>query len=425
MKKILAFLLLVSLLAGTAMAQDGFIFGDALPTAPELAARGEFGVGVQTLDLVNPDQVDILNGGVLYDRPLRVEVWYPALIPEGEAELTTYQETLGRSDVPDSFIPFEFQGRALRDAEPDTRQAPYPLVVISHGYPGSRLMFTNLTENLASKGYIVVTIDHTDSTYDNVADFSSTLLNRPLDDIFVMDEMLKFGDGLVDGERIGLIGYSLGGYGVLNVIGGGYNGIGALLAGPTYQARMAATPGYAADPRVKAAVLFAPWGGDLSGVGMANTALWDAEGLAGISIPTFWVAGTQDDVSLYETGILSLFDSAVNSERYLLTYENALHNIVPNPAPPEAVLLRDYERYADPVWKTEHINNVNQHFLTAFLGYYLNGDESYLPYLEVSVENANEGVYAVDEAGEFTADHTYWQGFAPRTANGLALVKPE
>lgn len=44
-----------------------------------------------------------------------------------------------------------------------------------------------LTENLASKGYIVVAIDHAESTRADRAGFASTLLNRPLDDLFVVD----------------------------------------------------------------------------------------------------------------------------------------------------------------------------------------------------------------------------------------------
>ena len=39
-------------------------------------------------------------------------------------------------------------------------------------------MMTYLTENLASKGYVVVAIDHTDSTYTDAGPFASTLLNR-------------------------------------------------------------------------------------------------------------------------------------------------------------------------------------------------------------------------------------------------------
>ncbi len=61
--------------------ENEFVYGDALPDAPELAKRGEYKVGVSTLDFVNKGQIDVLKskGGVdpFYDRPLNVEVWYP------------------------------------------------------------------------------------------------------------------------------------------------------------------------------------------------------------------------------------------------------------------------------------------------------------------------------------------------------------
>jgi predicted dienelactone hydrolase len=395
-----------------------------------LAGRGNYGVGVQTLEWVNPGQVDILgvSGNPTYDRPLTVEVWYPAVIPDGAEALVLYEETLGRADQPDSLRPFTFAGRALRDAAPDPAGGPYPLVVVSHGYPGSRYTLTYLTENLASKGYVVVAIDHTESTFGDVSDFSSTLLNRSLDQIFTLDEMGRlsadpdsFLNGLVDAENVGLIGYSMGGYGALNVIGAGYNAILGGFVGPSVEGRLAGAEGYAADPRIKAAVLIAPFGGDLTAAGAAGLSFWDGEALGGISIPTFWIAGSRDDVSIY-SGIVSLFDNAVNSQRHLLTYENALHNTGPNPPPAGIDLsLAEYERYADPVWDEARINNINQHFITAFLGQHLLGDESMAAYLTVAVENANDGVVALDEAGEPTADHTYWPGFAPRTALGMSL----
>ncbi len=40
----------------------------------------------------------------------------------------------------------------------------FPLVFVSHGYPGSRYFMTYLT-NLESKGYVVAAIDHTDSVF--------------------------------------------------------------------------------------------------------------------------------------------------------------------------------------------------------------------------------------------------------------------
>ncbi|GAB5490048.1 MAG: hypothetical protein Phog2KO_02630 [Phototrophicaceae bacterium] len=412
--------------------EDNFVFGDALPDAPELSARGDYSVGVRTITVTNPDQADLLAIGAgdttaTYDRTLTLEVWYPASLAEGEAELVTYNESLGRADVEGSLQPFTFMGRAARDAEANMDDGPYPLVIVSHGYPGSRLMMSNLTENLASKGYIVVAIDHQESTFTDANEFGITLLYRAVDQLFVLDEMARLGaedeffTGLVDADNTAIIGYSMGGYGALNSIGGGYNSTLAGILGPLITPRLAETEGFAesTDPRIKAAVLFAPWGGDLGAFGIPG-GLWDAEALANIDIPTFWVVGSEDDVSMYD-GVVSLFDNSVNSERYLLTYDNALHNVVPNPPPPEATELGDYNRYADPVWDEARINNVNQHFLTAFLGVNLKGDDSYSDYLDLAVENANDGIYATDEDGNFTDDHSYWTGFEARTALGLSL----
>ena len=108
-----------------------------------------------------------------YDRPLTLEVWYPAIRPGNKPEVTTYQDVLGSGpDNPDRpLIPFEFAGRALRNAKPNFAEGAYPLIIVSHGYPGSRVLLTYLTENLASKGYVVVAIDHTDSTHADANNF--------------------------------------------------------------------------------------------------------------------------------------------------------------------------------------------------------------------------------------------------------------
>ena len=75
----------------------------------------------------------------------------------------------------------------------------------------------------------MVSIDHTDSTYENLLAFGSTLLNRSLDQLFVLNEMAKLNDndpgntlkGLVNANNTALIGYSMGGYGAMNTIGAG------------------------------------------------------------------------------------------------------------------------------------------------------------------------------------------------------------
>jgi hypothetical protein len=64
------------------------------------------------------------------------------------------------------------------------------------------------------------------------------------------------------------------------------------------------------------------------------------------------------------------------------------------------------------------MNNVTQHFVTAFLDLHLKGDGARGAYLRL-VPEAIDGVDLRDEGGRPAPGHTYWAGFAPRTAVGL------
>jgi predicted dienelactone hydrolase len=279
----------------------------------------------------------------------------------------------------------------------------------------------------------VASIDHTDSTYSDQAAFGSTLLNRPLDQLFVLGEMarLNTGDpagtlkGMVNADLTGLIGYSMGGYGVVNTIGGGFTAASVALPWGTpngaLAVRQAGNPAHIAsmDKRIKAAVAFAPWG--------YNAGFWDAAGLAGVKTPVFFVAGSVDDVSGYAPGVRNIFEGSVNAPRYLLTFENANHNAAaPMPAPRETWLpvpslkFIPAEHYIDAVWDNARMNNIAQHFATAFLAKYLKNDTGMDSYLNL-VENAREGKWSAETNGTFKGDHTYWKGFANRTAVGLRL----
>ena len=399
-----------------------FINGDTLPDAPSLAHRGEYKVGVRTLDFVNKAQINVLKSkdGVdpLYDRPLKAEVWYPAVLPAGKVELTTYEDHFG--SVMDSTRPvvaFTFPGRAFRDAAPDKRAAAFPLVIVSHGYTGSRVLLSYLNENLASKGYVVVAIDHTESTHGDQQGFASTLLNRSKDILFILNQMGEAGQpgsssflsGLADASNTALIGYSMGGYGAMNVAGAGYSdklsGFFSSIAGGSKAIALRTTNNadYKAsiDPRIKAVVAFAPWG-------MAR-GVWDAEGLKGVKVPVFFVAGNLDDISGYEDGIKAMYKGTANADRYLLTYLNARHNVAPN-APPAGTLspgtfTKDYEHYSEPSWNEKRINNINQHFVTAFLGIHLQ-HKDYGKYLQLQ-EKSNEKP---------------WTGFKLRSSTGMELL---
>lgn len=394
-------------------------FGDARPDAPELAARGPLAVGVRTLVAEHADQLDVLHvsdatPNPRYTRKLTLEVWYPAQLAAGQKEHTVYTDVLGSgpNDPKRPNTPFQFNGRAARDAAP-AAGTRHPLVIVSHGYPGSRLQMSYLTENLASKGYVVVAIDHPESTRADKAGFASTLLNRRLDDLFVLDTVAawsrkgsgNFLSGVVDADNTALIGYSMGGYGALNTVGAGVSAAAAAyVPGGKLAVNQQGNADYESrrDARIKAVVAFAPWGGAHK--------VFDAAGLAGIRTPTLFVSGDQDDVAGYQDGVLPLFQGAIHADRYLLTYVGGRHNSAPNPPSPAMWSnFDDFQSYSEPVWDSRRINNINQHFVTAFLGIHLKQQplQSYLDLPPLAAD------------GTIKPDPGLWKGFAKRAALGL------
>jgi predicted dienelactone hydrolase len=290
----------------------------------------------------------------------------------------------------------------------------FPLVVVSHGYPGSRTFMTWLTENLASKGYVVAAIDHTDSVFGQQRAFVSTLLNRAADQTFTIDAIAgrsrdpgDFLHDVVDPSRVAVVGYSMGGYGALATAGAGYSrqgGSAKAIPGGYFDPWLADSKEFQARRRdkIKAVVAIAPWGNQPP----QNN--WDAAGLAGIRIPSLFIAGDQDDISGFEQGTRKAFNGAINSERYLLVFENARHNVGGNPPPPEALGNFTTRAFFDePVWRKDRIAAINQHFITAFLDLYVKGDSSRREYLTVPVKSPN-GAQA-------------WKGFQPRWALGVEL----
>ncbi len=407
------------LLCGNLGAQTDFIFGDMLPDAPELAARGAYQVGVQTQSFTRLDQLNLrlANGDETptYNRKITVEIWYPAQ-SKSDSPIVTYQEVLGiAGDTSRPNIPFTFLGRAERDAQALPSKDLYPLVILSHGYVGSRFLMTYLAENLASKGYVVVAMDHPESTFLDPGPFHATLFHRSRDILFILDQMDQQAKAknryYLDANRTALVGYSMGGYGSLNAAGAGFS---PQMAGffkaqtkncSAIESLCAGHPDYpkTADTRIKAVVAFAPWG--------MNYKAWDEAGMAGLKTPTLFIAGDQDDISGYENGIKAIYEQVTSTKRYLLTFQGARHNVAPNP-PPAAALqaslhIDEYLRYADSVWDTRRMNNINQHFITAFLD------------SELKEESDRERYLRIEDPTKL------WPGFKPRTSVGLELLWAE
>lgn len=101
----------------------------------------------------------------------------------------------------------------------DAATGPYPLIVYSHGFSSTRQGGAYLARHLASHGYVVVAADYP-LTNMNAPDrpYVRDVVNQPGDVSFLIDSMLAEATepdnmlyGMIDGQRIGVTGISLGG----------------------------------------------------------------------------------------------------------------------------------------------------------------------------------------------------------------------
>lgn len=379
--------------------------------APVLSQPGKYQVGVRTVKFAVPGSLQVSTGQT-YARPLTLELWYPA--SSGPAQLAEYQSQTRSGKA------FRVAGTAFRDAPPANDTGALPVVVISHGYTGYRSLMFYLAEHLASHGYIVAGIDHTDSTNAEIdfakapfAGFFSTLYHRARDQQATLNFLMSKQNplsALTLPDNAGLIGYSMGGFGVLSTLGACYQFADAMvqqLTGASQPTQIAAlrtqlnscNAGQAkADPRWQAGILFAPWGGQHQ--------LFSTDSLAAIDTPLLYVAGDQDDISGY-AGISQLFQYSGSPTRYLLTYHGARHNIAGHPAPAEARgNENDFGHYAEPAWDIQQINRINQHFVLAMLDCQLKQKAAACQLLPTGNSRSEEG--------------KGWQGLPARYNTGMS-----
>jgi predicted dienelactone hydrolase len=117
---------------------------------------------------------------------------------------------------------------ATADAVPLRRRGGWPVVLFSPGFGVERGLYTSLTEDLASHGYVVVAIDHPHDASivefpdghvvipASQMDITRALTVRVADTRFVLTELARVARsgvfaGRLDLGRIGMFGHSLGG----------------------------------------------------------------------------------------------------------------------------------------------------------------------------------------------------------------------
>ena len=400
--------------------------------APELARLGPHAVGLTSIVLTDATLPDVAVSGVAgaaassVNRALAIDIWYPAT-PGPGARPVIYADALP-AEPPRGPAGFTVKGLAVRGAVADGGR--YPLIIVSHGYSGTPAAMTWLTENLASKGYVVAAIHHRDPDISDTSKAGQPMLRRPLDIAFVartLRAQARSGQWPeVDPDRVAVIGYSMGGYGALTVAG-------ATLS-PTGRAARA-VPGGLLQPYLRGG----PKASDLNIAGLKAVAVmapagggsvfnaWGAEGLAALRTPLLVIGGDRDRTVGFVDGVRTVFEQAVHADRYLLVFQNGGHNIGMNAAPAGMrSRLWDLDWFEDPVWSKDRTAAIQQHFITAFLDLWVKGDASRSAYLTTDVPISNDakwppggpsGYAAVSPGGPGAP----WKGFPRNHAVGLEL----
>ncbi len=398
--------------------------------APVLAKLGPHGVGLRSIVLTDREQPDVQVHGpatpvaTTPGRVLPVDIWYPATV-RASAKPVTYSDQLP-SEPPRKPAAFMVQGLAVRGAPAVAGR--YPLVIVSHGYSGTPAAMTWLAENLASKGYVVAAIHHRDPDISDATKAGQPLLRRPLDIRFVARALLAQARAGtlpgVDPELVAVIGYSMGGYGSLTVAGAGLDptgraAFGGVLLKPYLRGGVRATD--LSIPGLKAVAVMAPAGG---GTGFKA---WGPAGLADLKTPLLVIAGDRDRTVGFADGVRTIYEQATHADRYLLVFQNGGHNLGMNAAPDQMKSqLWDQDWFEDPVWSKTRTAAIQQHFITAFLDYWVKGDQSRLAYLttDTALSNATKwpvggppGYAAISPGGAGAT----WKGFPRNHAVGLEL----
>ncbi|WP_181019554.1 alpha/beta hydrolase family protein [Nonomuraea typhae] len=201
------------------------------------APTGPHPVGTVSLHLVDRSRPDPWVAGRPY-RELMVSLWYPAKKAQGR--VAPHMSPGAAADFDKTLAPAMFgtkpgavdwaatRTHARQDAP--MRGTP-PVVVFSPGFSSPRSVGTVLVEDLASRGYLVVAVDHTYEAAQvefpggrvertrlaepTPEDMAKAVKVRVADTRFVLDQLARRG---VDLSRVGMFGHSMGGSAAAEVV---------------------------------------------------------------------------------------------------------------------------------------------------------------------------------------------------------------
>jgi dienelactone hydrolase len=402
----------------------------AAAEAPALARLGQFRVGTNEIAVDIPQRPGLGAEGLQFaSAALPLRLFFPASVGGRPA---IYRHVIHLPLASD--ISLAEKGVAFEGAQP-LMDRKFPLVVVSHGFGGWNTHLSRLCEVIASHGYVVAAVSHGDSTYSDVpgffASFGQVLLARPVDQRTLIASLLaKVGQGpgamaSVDpAQPIGLIGYSMGGYGALGTAGADYDQAASPYAAMPAALRQGLTVPSPVAGKIGALVALAPWGGQ------PESRVWTAASLGRIAAPTLLIDGDHDDVVNYRQGVRWIYDNLSGTNRRLLTLRQAKHNIAGNHVElPLAATVDQIGYFREPVWRQERLNQVGAHFIVAFLDENLKTDKAASAFLDVPTVESDAGEWPIkfgeQTGGTLAGDGQpkYWRGFPRGWAIGMAMER--
>jgi predicted dienelactone hydrolase len=227
-----------------------------IPRIP--APSGPYQIGTSILELTDDSRAEIYSGK---DEPRRfmIQIWYPADVKAGDerAPWMANAEIYAPAVATYIDLPFYFLDHlalveipAYKNAAVAATNEPFPIILFSHGWNGFNAQNTGQALELASRGFIVIGLQHTYGAVTTVFPDGTIAPNNPTalpersddpnyeevarvlvgqwagDMSFLLDQLSRWNEAgenpffeKLDLSRIGAYGHSTGGGGVIQFCG--------------------------------------------------------------------------------------------------------------------------------------------------------------------------------------------------------------
>ncbi|MBU1094399.1 MAG: dienelactone hydrolase family protein [Firmicutes bacterium] len=136
---------------------------------------GQYSIGTESFVIEDQNRYELYGDDSNLYRKFKIQMWYPSDDTDGYERAPWIEDGIdvARALSMDTGLPYFVLDHTVQIKSNSFLEAPisyaldqYPVIVISHGWRGFRDLHTDFAEELASFGYIVVSIDH---TYGSVA----------------------------------------------------------------------------------------------------------------------------------------------------------------------------------------------------------------------------------------------------------------